>query len=235
MNGLRTLVARLHEFLTRGRVERELSEELQTHLDLLTDEHVRRGLTRDEARRMAMRDLGGVEQTRELVRDRRGFRWVEALMQDIRFGARLLVKTPGFSLAAIITLALGIGANTAVFSVVDAVLLRPLPYPDPHRVVEVWEVNVKTGERMGAASPANYTDYVRRADAFTSLAAYSREGGNLTGAGAPVMVRVCLARIASNAVVAPPEEDPQNSPSRSPLVWVTTWSPITASSTTVRR
>ena len=185
MNGLRTLVARLHEFLTRGRVERELSEELQTHLDLLTDEHVRRGLTRDEARRMAMRDLGGVEQTRELVRDRRGFRWVEALMQDIRFGARLLVKTPGFSLAAIITLALGIGANTAVFSVVDAVLLRPLPYPDPHRVVEVWEVNVKTGERMGAASPANYTDYVRRADAFTSLAAYSREGGNLTGAGAP--------------------------------------------------
>ena len=175
MNRLRVLIARVGELFGRGRLERDLSDELQTHLDCLTDEHVRRGLSRDEARRAAFRDLGGVEQTREMVRDRRGLPLLETLGRDIRFGARLLTKTPGFTAAAVCTLALGIGANTAVFSVVDAVLLQPLPYPASDRLVDIWEVNQKTGDRTVVA-PANYVDYARRSDAFTSLAAYARGG-----------------------------------------------------------
>jgi putative ABC transport system permease protein len=180
----RVLAARFREWLTRGRIERDLSEELQTHVDFLTDEHVRRGLSRDEARRAALRDLGGLEQTRELVRERRGLPLLDTLGRDVRFGARLLARTPGFTAAAICTLALGIGANSAVFSVVDAVLLQPLPYPDSHRLVDIWEVHAKTGDRMVVA-PANYVDWVRRAEVFASLAAYARMGGNLTGEGTP--------------------------------------------------
>jgi putative ABC transport system permease protein len=184
MNLVRVLVARVREMFGRARLERDLTDELQTHLDYLTDEHVRRGLTRDEARRAAYRDLGGLEQTRERVRDQRGLPLVETLGRDIRFGARLLARTPGFTAAAICILALGIGANTAVFSVVDAVLLQPLPYPDSHRLVDIWEVDAKTGTRSVVA-PANYFDYARRVEAFASLAAYARGGGNLTGAGTP--------------------------------------------------
>jgi putative ABC transport system permease protein len=181
----RVLAARIREFAGRGRLEHELSEELQTHLDMLTDEHVRRGLTRDEARRQACRDLGGLEQTRELVRERRGLPLVETLGRDIRFGARLLRKTPGFTAAAICTLALGIGANTAIFSVVDAVLFQPLPYPEPQRLVSIWEVSAKTGEPIPSVAPANYYDYVRRTDVFASLGGFARGGLNLTGDGPP--------------------------------------------------
>jgi putative ABC transport system permease protein len=189
MNRLRVLAARVREFFGGARLERDLSEELQTHLDYLTDEHVRRGLTRDEARRAAYRDLGGLEQTRELVRDRRGLPFLETLGRDVRFGARLLAKTPGFTAAAVCTLALGIGANTAIFSVVDAVLFQALPYPEPHQLVSIWEESQKGGGPI-AVAPANYLDYVRRSDAFSSLGAYARTGLNLTGDGTPERVLV---------------------------------------------
>jgi putative ABC transport system permease protein len=190
MNVARVLIARVRELFGRGRLERELSEELQTHLDMLTDEHVRRGLTRDEARREALRNLGGLEQTREMVRDRRGLPILETLGRDIRFGARLLAKTPGFTLAAVCTLALGIGANTAIFSVVDAVLFQALPYPEPHGLVSIWEVSQKSGEPIPAVAPANYQDYIGRAEAFSSFGGYARSGLNLTGDGNPERVAV---------------------------------------------
>ena len=189
MNHLRVLAARVRELFGGARLERDLSDELQTHLDYLTDEHVRRGLSRDEARRAAYRDLGGLEQTREMVRDRRGLPFLETLGRDIRFGTRLLAKTPGFTAAAVCTLALGIGANAAIFSVVDAVLFQSLPYPDPHQLVSIWEVSQKGGDRI-AVAPANYVDYVRRADAFSSLGAYARAGVNLTGDGTPERVPI---------------------------------------------
>ena len=189
MSALRVLVARVRELFKGGRLERDLSDELQAHLDYLTDEHVRRGLTRDEARRAAYRDLGGLEQTRELVRDRRGLPFLETLGRDVRFGARLLARTPGFTAAAVCTLALGIGANTAIFSVVDAVLFQSLPYPEPHQLVSIWEVFQKGGDRI-AVAPANYFDYARRADTFSSLGAYARTGLNLTGDGTPERLQV---------------------------------------------
>jgi putative ABC transport system permease protein len=180
----RAFVARVAELFRSKHVERDLDDELHSHLDLLTDEHVRRGLNRDEARRAAHRDLGGLEQTRELVRDRRGFRGLEALMQDIRIGIRQLIKAPGFTSAAVITLALGIGANTAIFSLVDAVLLRPVSYPEPERLVAIWEVQHPRGARSVVA-PANYVDYVKRTRAFSALTAYTYTGRNLSGDGTP--------------------------------------------------
>ena len=189
MNRLRVMVARVRELFGGERLERDLSDELQTHLDYLTDEHVRRGLSRDEARRAAYRDLGGLEQTREMVRDRRGLPFLETFGRDVRIGARLLTKAPGFTAAAVCTLALGIGANTAIFSVVDAVLFQSLPYPEPHQLVSIWEVSQKGGGRI-AVAPANYFDYARRADAFSSLGGYARTGLNLTGDGTPERVLV---------------------------------------------
>ncbi len=184
MNGWRVFASRLREFVSGGRVDRDLTDELHTHLDFLTDEHVRRGLGRDEARRAALRDLGGLEHTRELVRDRRGFRGLETFAQDLRRGARQLAKSPGFTLSAILMLGLGIGANTAVFSVVDAVLLRPLPYPGADRLVSVWEVIQPQGTRI-AVAPANYVDYVKRARGFSSVTTFETGGRNFTGHGTP--------------------------------------------------
>jgi putative ABC transport system permease protein len=166
------------------RLEGDLTEELDTHLSLLEDEHVRRGLDRADARRAARLDLGGLDQTKELVRDRRGFRPLEAMVQDVRYAIRLLVKAPGFTAAAITTLALGIGANAAIFSLVDAVMLRPVPYPDPARLVSIWEVMQPSGTRSVVA-PANYVDYVARSRSFAALAAFQSAGRNLTGAGDP--------------------------------------------------
>ena len=180
----RVFLARVRELFRSRWIDRDLGEELDTHLSLLEDEHVRRGLSRAEARRAARMDLGGLDQTKELVKDRRGFRVIEMFAHDVRYAVRLLVKSPGFTTAAVVTLALGIGANAAIFSLVDAVMFRPLPYPDPHRLVSIWEVMQQTGTRSVVA-PANYLDYVKRARSFSTLAAYQSAGKNLTGSGDP--------------------------------------------------
>jgi putative ABC transport system permease protein len=190
----RIFVARVKELVRLRRIDRELGEELETHLSLLEDEYVRRGLTRTDARRAARLDLGGLDQTKELVRDRRGFRVIETFAHDVRYAIRLLAKSPGFTLAAVATLALGIGANAAIFSLVDAVMLRPLPYPDPDRLVSIWEVGQGSGARSVVA-PANYVDYVQRARSFSALAAFQTAGKNLTGEGDP-------ARLAAEEVTA---------------------------------
>src|SRR6202030_3408441 len=132
MHFLRSWFAR---FLGLYRRDSELNEELQAHLDLLTAENVRRGMTLKEARYAARREFGGVEQTKESYREQRGLPFVDTLLQDLRFALRMLGKKPGFALVAILTLALGIGATTAVFSVVDRILFRSLPYPEDDRLV----------------------------------------------------------------------------------------------------
>ncbi len=115
-----------------------LDAELHAHLEMLTEENIRRGMSPEDARHATRREFGGVEQAKELYRDQRGLPFLECLLQDLRFGARMLSKNPGFTFVAIFTLALGIGATTAVFSVVDRVLFRSLPYPNEERLVSSW-------------------------------------------------------------------------------------------------
>src|SRR5262245_1441372 len=120
------------------RMEEELEKELRFHLDQHTADLIAQGLDPEEARRRARLALGGPEQVKERCRDARGTRWLEDLLQDLRYGARILMKNPGFTIVAALTLALGIGANTAIFTVFNAVALRPLPVNDPERVVKAY-------------------------------------------------------------------------------------------------
>src|SRR5262245_14865438 len=132
-------------FLRRAKLERELDAELAFHVEMSAREHERRGRTPSEARRQALAELGGVEATKEAAREARAYRGFEALLQDLRYGVRGLRRSPGYALAAVLALALGIGANTAIFSLVRGVLLRPLPYGAGERLVVLHQPVPKAG------------------------------------------------------------------------------------------
>jgi predicted permease len=170
MNWLRVVLSRLRGFFRKRRLEKDLDVELHSHLELLTEEIIRRGMTPEAARYAARREFGGLEQIKEIYRDQHGLPFFEALVQDARYALRTLVKSPGFTAVAVLTLALGIGANTAIFSVVKAVLLRPLPFKDPARLVRVNE-SVGKGGRSPVAYP-NYLDWRAQNTVFEEMAAF---------------------------------------------------------------
>jgi predicted permease len=162
-------------------VDRELTEELRSHIDLLTEKKIGEGLKPEEARRAALIEVGGIEQVKERVRKVRTGRPLEDLSQDLRYALRGLRKHRGFTVVAVITLALGIGANTAIFTVINTVLLRPLPYERPDQLVVLMET---ISERPVGVSYPNFVDWRNQSTSLENVAAVrNRESFNLTGAG----------------------------------------------------
>jgi putative ABC transport system permease protein len=179
LSRLHRLLARLKAIVRAGDLDRDFTEELQSHLDLLTDEHVRRGMTPDAARRAALIRLGAPASLRAQHRDTRGFRGFEAVGQDLRFAFRLLAKDRWYSAAAIAALALGIGANAAGFTIVNAAFLRGLPYPDSDRLYVISWRNL-SGRRSNATY-SDLQDWRAVSRSFSSLAAYRNSAINISG------------------------------------------------------
>jgi putative ABC transport system permease protein len=188
MKWLRRSLSRLGELFRRDRRERELATELESHLQLHIEDNLRAGMTAAQARREAFMKLGGVEQTKENYRERRGLPALETLVQDIRYGLRVLTKNPGFTAVAVLTLALATGAATAIFSVVYGVMLRPLPYTDSNRIMAVSEVN-STGGWSRLADP-NFDDFRDQNRSFQVIAKYNDNIASISGASQPTRTTV---------------------------------------------
>ena len=188
-----TVPLRLRSLLRRDQVEQELDEELRYHLERQIDENLARGMNVDEARYAALRAMGGIEQQKERCRDMRRVTFIEDLAQDLRYGVRVLAKSPVFTAITVLTLALGIGANTAIFSVVNALLLRPLPFRDAERLVMLWENNPNLDAGQNPISRANFRAWREQSNSFDGMAAFSDQRLNLTGDGEPEEVSVQLA------------------------------------------
>lgn len=179
---MKALWLRLRALVDRRGLDREMDEELAFHVERETERGVARGLDAAEARRAALLAMGGLERTRQQVHDARGIGFAERLVQDLRFGARGLLRHRAFSAAAVGALALGIGASTAVFSAVDAVLLKALPFADPERLVVVQEARAGDGEGL---SYPNFRDLAARATSFEALGVYATADVTLSGPTAP--------------------------------------------------
>jgi predicted permease len=169
---MKQMLRRLASVVRRSRVEHGLDEEIRFHLDQQTEKNIRAGMPSREARRQAFIKFGGVEHVKEQTRDEFRAVLVEDAFHDLRYGARILARAPGFALVAIVTLGLGIGAATAVFSVVNGVLLAPLPYPDGDRIVRMFQID-SSGRRNNAVSEPNFSDWSNGTRAFRAMARMS--------------------------------------------------------------
>jgi putative ABC transport system permease protein len=175
----------LKQFFLRRRLYHDFDQEIAFHLEQRIEELVANGVSVEEATAAARREFGNVGLVKETAREAWGWRWLEDVVGDVRFGARMLRKNPGFTAVAVLTLALGIGANSAIFSVINSVLLRPLPYGDPARLVMVWEKNSQSPNPHNTVSPPDFLDWRSQEGVFAGMAAIYDERDNLTGNGDP--------------------------------------------------
>lgn len=185
MSTFRRFLLRIWNALSPGRAERELEREVDSHLHLLADEYRRRGLTEADARRAARVAIGGVEPAKNGQRDARSFVWLDDLRRDTAYAIRTLVRAPGFAAVTILTLGLSIGASTAIFSVVDHVLLRPLPLPHAERLVRLHESNPTAERPLQDVSPAHAADWRRASTSLDLLATIGGTRVTMTGAAEP--------------------------------------------------
>ncbi|MDX6712431.1 MAG: hypothetical protein QOH96_3447 [Blastocatellia bacterium] len=178
---------RLRSLFARDSVEQELDRELAFHLDQQIEENISRGMTQDEARLAALRSLGGVAQIQEECRDMRRTNLIETVWNDLRYAVRVLCRTPGFTVVIVLTMALAIGANSAIFSVIEGVLLRPLPFAQPDRIVRIF-FNSDQYPKF-PLNPFDFRDFRERNRTFDSVAGITRADTQLSGVGDPVMLR----------------------------------------------
>ncbi len=188
MRHLRAWSRRLAATFGLDRRSRDIEAELDSHLQMHIEDNIRAGMSPAEARRDALIRLGGLEQVKELYRDRRRVPVLQHLAQDLRFSVRVLRKSPTFAAAAIITLGLGIGVNAAIFSVVNAVLLRPLPFPRADRLMLLWATNTKSGDREDVASYPDFEAWKNQASSFDAMGAFTARGVTLSGGVRPELV-----------------------------------------------
>ncbi len=188
MSTLRRWMRRLQNALSPGRAEREATREIEAHVQLIEDELLDRGLSPEDARTAARRALGGPDTVRRSHEDARSFIWLDDLRRDVAYTARTLLRAPAFAAVVILTLALGIGATTAIFTVVDHVLLRSLPLPHADRLVRLYESNTAQGSPREDASPANAADWRRAATSFDLMTVIGGTSLTLTGGAEPEAV-----------------------------------------------
>src|SRR5277367_4455470 len=191
MRWLRSLFSRLGEIFGKRRREQEFSAEMESHLQMHIEDNLRTGMSPPEARRQALMKLGGMEQTRENYRERRGLPLLETFLRDMRFAFRVLRKNLGFTFVVVLTLAIGIGANTAIFSVLESQLWRPLPFPDSERLVDVHTVLRKNPRQWDMITNSTCRAWAEQSHAFSSLGAYNFPSlRNLTAGGSSEQARV---------------------------------------------
>src|SRR5262245_55535594 len=175
---------RLRALFFRSKIEHELDDELRFHLEREIEENIARGMKPEEARTEALRSFGGVELFKDACRDERRVRYLEEMWQDVRHGARMMLQNPGFTLIAIFTLALGIGANTVVFSLADAAILRPFDFPNQDRLVMIWE-KPRLGFNRIIVAAGNLNDWREQSSSFEQLIAIEQQSFDLTGQDYP--------------------------------------------------
>ena len=188
----------------RSRMENEMDAELRFHVEAYAEDLIRGGVPRQEALRRARLEFGGIESAKEECREARGVHFAETLLQDLRYGARTMLRSPGFTITAVLALALGIGANTAIFSVVNAVLLRPMPFDQPDRLMQVWHTPPQKsfpGMPTFAVSPANFLDWRNQNHSFDGMSAYGYGRYTLTGSGHPEAIRMVAATVGLFAIL----------------------------------
>jgi len=181
----RRIVAKFRNLLANKHAEEDLAREVESHLTLLADDFERRGMSPEEAPLAARRAYGGVEQAKQAHRDERSLLWIEQTMQDLRYGLRTLSKSPSFTITAVLTLTLGIGACTAIFSLVNAVLIRSLPYGDPERLVYLFSPNpaLKIPAEVIYPSYGDFYDLKREARSYADMSNFEQAQFGVTQHG----------------------------------------------------